>query len=262
MTFQQKLFVYATTLSLLSAGTSFAAHPLISDDAGTLGKGSMQVELNGEISSDKEKSDGATTKTTGKQLATSFGVGVTDKIDLSIGFARPWESGDIDGATFSDAGSADFSLALKWQVYEHEGFSVAVKPQLGYSYSIGASDDYTVSYGTTLVLSKEFEPFALHLNAGYIYQNYNLAESKGTRRSSVWNVCLGATYEVIKNLKLVADAGAATNEDKASNDMPVFGLAGAVYSVSKAVDISAGLKVGLTKPEADLTGTIGATFKF
>ncbi|MFZ4857673.1 MAG: transporter [Desulfuromonadaceae bacterium] len=247
---------------LLSAGTSFAAHPLISDDAGTLGKGNLQVELNGEISSDKERSDGSTTKTIGKQLATSFGVGVSDKIDLSIGFARPWGSGDIDRATFTDAGSADFSLALKWQVYEHEGFSVAVKPQLGYSYSIGASDDLTVSYGTTLILSKEFEPFALHLNAGYTYQNYNLAESKDTRRSSAWNVCLGATYEVIKNLKLVADAGAATSEDKASNDIPVFGLAGAVYCISKAVDISAGLKVGLTKPEADLTGTIGATFKF
>jgi type II secretory pathway predicted ATPase ExeA len=31
---------------------------------------------------------------------------------------------------------------------------------------------------------------------------------------------------------------------------------------NKNVDLSAGLKVGLTKPETDLTGTFGATFKF
>ena len=30
---------YVTTFTLLAAGTSFAAHPLVSDDAGTLGQG-------------------------------------------------------------------------------------------------------------------------------------------------------------------------------------------------------------------------------
>lgn len=142
---QKRLLIFSTALLLLSAGTSFAAHPLVSDDAGTLGKGNMQVELIGEIGTDKETAGGSTTKTSGKQVATSFGVGLADKIDLTVGFARPWGSGDIDGATFKDAGSADFSLAIKWQVYENEGFSVAVKPQLGYSYAVGVSDDNTTS---------------------------------------------------------------------------------------------------------------------
>lgn len=44
--------------------------------------------------------------------------------------------------------------------------------------------------------------------------------------------------------------------------MPAFGLVGAIYSLNKSVDLSAGLKVGLTKPEDDLTGTFGLTYKF
>ena len=262
MNLQKRICSYVTTLLLLSAGTSFAAHPLISDDAGTLGKGNMQVELNGDISSDKETAGGSTTKTAGKQLAATFGIGVTDKIDVTGGFTRPWGSGDVDGAIFNDTGSADFSLSMKWQVYEHEGFSVAVKPQLGYSYAVGTTDDYAVSYGAALVVSKEFEPFAVHLNAGYAYNNYNLTAVKDASRSSILNVSVAGTYEVIKNLKMVADVGAATNGDKESNIMPVFGLVGVIYSLNKNVDLSAGIKVGLTKPEDDLTGTFGATFKF
>lgn len=262
MSIQKKILSCAITLLLLSAGTSFAAHPLISDDAGTLGKGNMQVELNTEIGTDKETAGGSTTKTTGKQVATSFGIGVSDKIDVTVGVTRPWGDGDIDGASFNDAGSADFSLAIKWQVYEQERLSIAVKPQLGYSYAVGAPDDHTVSYGAALVVSKECEPFAVHLNIGYTYNDYNRAEVRDASRSSSMSYSLAGTYEVIKNLKLVADIGAATNEDKASNDMQVFGLGGIMYSLSKNADLSTGLKVGLTKPEADLTGLVGVTLKF
>jgi hypothetical protein len=223
----------------------------------------MQVELNGEIGADKETVDSSTTKTTGKQLATTFGIGVTDKLDLSVGFARPWGSRDIDGVSFKDTGSADFSINLKWQVYEHEGFSVALKPQFGYSYAVGATEnDHTTSYGAAAVLSKEFEPYAVHFNVGYTYNDYNLTEVKDANRKSIWNFSLAATHEVIKNLKMVADIGAATNGDKASNTMPVFGLVGAIYSLNKSLDLSAGVKAGITKPEDDLTGLLGLTLKF
>lgn len=262
MKLQIRLLACSTTLFLLSTGTCFAAHPLISDDAGTLGKGSIQVELNGEIGTDKETTGGSTTKTTGKQVAGSFGIGITDKIDVAVGVTHPWGNGNVDGASFNNAGSTDFSLAMKWQVYEHEGLSVAVRPQLGYSYAAGASDDHSVSYGATLVVTKEFEPFAAHLNIGYTYNSYNLTEVKEASRSSIASYSLAGTYEVIKNLKLVADVGAATNKDKTSNDTPVFGLGGAIYSLNKSTDLSAGLKVGLTRSEADFTGIFGLTLKF
>lgn len=255
-------FVCVAMLTLLSTGTCFAAHPLVGDDAGTQGKGTVQVELNGDISYDREVVNGSTTKNNGAQLATTIGVGVSDRVDLTFGVARPWGNGDTDGASFKDAGSADFSLSMKWQVYEHDGFSIAVKPQLGYSYSVGTESDYTVSYGTTLVFSKELGPFAFHLNAGYTYNDHNRAEVRDACRDSIWNVSLATTYQLFKELKLVADFGTATYEDKSSSEMPVFGLGGLIYTVNKNLDLSTGLKLGLTKPEDDLTGLFGVTIKF
>lgn len=261
---KKRVLACAATLLLLTAGTSFAAHPLVSDDAGTLGKGTIQVELNGDFGSDKESRERTTSKYKSSQVAATVGIGVTDKIDVTFGYTRPWGDGDVDGTPFKDVGSSDFSLSMKWQVYEHEGFSIAVKPQIGYSYAVGVPEnDYTMSYGTALIFTKEIEPFAFHLNVGYTYNDYNLAAVRDANRNSIWNFSLGTTYDVVKEkLKAVVDFGATTNEDKTVSEMPVFGLAGLIYSVNKNVDLSAGIKVGLTEPENDLTGTFGATLKF
>lgn len=256
------LIAFATMLTMLSTGTSFAAYPLVCDDAETMGKGNAQVEFNAQISHDRETTDGSTTTTDGIQLATAITAGVTDKLDLIFGITRPWGSGDSDGASFNDAGSTDFALYLKWQLYKHEGFSVAVRPQLGYSYSVGTDNDYTMSYGATLVFSKELGPLAFHLNAGYIFNDHNLAEVRDACRDSIWNFSLATTYQITEDLKLGTDFGVATYEDKSSSEMPAFGLGGLIYTVNRNLDLSAGLKLGLTKPEDDLTGCFGVTLKF
>ena len=260
----KRQIVKVCALILFTAGTSYAAHPMITDDAGTLGKGTIQIELNGDIGSDKETNAGQTTKYNSSQIASTIGVGVTNKIDVTFGYTHPWGDGDIEGASFKDNGSHDFSLSMKWQLIEHEGYAFTIKPQIGYSYASGVPEnDYTMSYGLNLILSKEFEPFALHFNAGYTYNDYNLASTRDANRASIWNVSLAGTYDVIKEkLKLAADFGAATSQDKQYNEMLVYGLTGFIYSVNKNIDLSAGMKVGLTKPETDLTGTFGLTLKF
>jgi hypothetical protein len=262
----QLLFFSAVTLSattLCTSAPAFAAHPLITDDAGTLGKGTVQVELNGDVGTDKETNAGQTINYNSSQIASTMGVGVTDKIDITFGYTRPWGSGDEAGTIFKDNGSSDFSLSMKWQVYEREGFTVAVKPQIDYSYALGVpEDDHTISYGATLIFSKELEAFAFHLNLGYTYNDYNLAEVRETSRNSILNFSLATTYEVIKDLKAVADFGAATAQDETANEMLVFGLAGFIYSLNNIVDLSAGVKVGLTNPETDFAGTFGITLKF
>jgi len=260
MKLQRRLPGYVLTLLLLSTGTSFAAHPLVSDDAGTLGKGGIQIELNGDISTDKETVAGSTAKNDGSQIATTFGYGISDKLDVSFGIARPWGNNDLDGIKSRDPGSVDLVLGMKWQIYENDGFTVAVKPGLGYSYTVNAPDsDYATSYSAALVLSKELEPLAFHLNVGYAYNDYNLANGL---RNSIWNFSGATTYEIVKNMKLVADIGAGTNEESGTNNMPAFALIGTIYTLSKNMDASVGGKIGLTRPETDFTGTFGLTFKF
>ncbi|MFH1903283.1 MAG: hypothetical protein ABIK20_04425 [Candidatus Omnitrophota bacterium] len=42
---------FCTIMVLTAARTAFAAHPLITDDAGTVGKGKVQVELTTQFDS-------------------------------------------------------------------------------------------------------------------------------------------------------------------------------------------------------------------
>lgn len=258
---------YLAIAALFSAtvtGPAFAAHPLISDDAGTLGKGASQIELNGQWSSDKETVEGTGTESRASQIATTYGYGVAEKVDLTFGITRQWGETESGGLTGNDPGFVNFSFSSKWQFFETSGFSFAVKPQLGYSYVVGGSkDDYTPSYGVALIATKEFEPFAVHLNVGYLYNDYQAEAERAGSRNSIWSVSLGSTCDIIKErLKLVSDFGAATNQDKSTSELPVFALAGAIYSLNKNVDLSAGVKFGLTKPEPDIAATGGVTFRF
>ncbi|MDD2365930.1 MAG: transporter [Desulfuromonadaceae bacterium] len=262
MIVRKRILFSLTALLIFSAKPGMAAHPLIGDDAGTLGKSSMQLELNGDISRENETVSGSTTRETGKQLAVAFGIGLTERVDLSIGFARAWSNGNSDDVSFKDTGSADFSMNLKWQFYEQGGVSAAIKPQFGFSYIVGDSEDHVANYGAALVVSKEFEPFALHLNTGYSYNDYKLQAAKDLCRKSTLDFSLAATYQATKNITLVTDFGGSTSDEKASDKMPIFLLAGAIYAVNDNLDLSGGVKAGLTDREDDLCGTFGATFKF
>ena len=161
----------AVFLTAMMTGQAFGALPFITDDAGTLGKGTSQVELSYERSTDKETVDGSSVKTDGNQIAATVGHGVAEKLDLTLGFARPWGKCEVDGSSMNDAGSADFTLNAKWQTFSQSGFSFAVKPQVGYSYLLGGTgDDQTVSYGGWLIVTKEHRSPLLQPEHGIFLQ--------------------------------------------------------------------------------------------
>ena len=56
-----KVLVYFVLL-LIAACPSWAAHPLITDDTGTQGKGKYQLELNGQYDWDEEEVEGVSIK--------------------------------------------------------------------------------------------------------------------------------------------------------------------------------------------------------
>ena len=57
--------ILITFTTLLITATSWAAHPLITDDTGTQGKGKFQLELNGQYDRDKENIGKVSVKATG-----------------------------------------------------------------------------------------------------------------------------------------------------------------------------------------------------
>jgi hypothetical protein len=255
-------YLSAFLMSLI-AGNAFGALPFITEDADPMGKGTSQVELWYARSTDKESVDGSVVKTDRNLPGATFGYGVADPLDLTLGFARRWGKVTVDGASSNDNGSAILTFSAKWRIHEISGYRFAVKPVVGYSYLVGGTgDDHTIIFGGWFIATKETESLAVSLNVGYLRSDFGSAADRHASRSGVWIVSALATYEVLKGLKLGCDVGASTNEDRADSTIPAYALAGATYTLKENVDIGLGLKFGITKPEPDLSGIAGVTIKF
>ena len=246
------LFIFFAATLLFLPLNSFASHPLITDDAGTLGKGSIEIELTGEYAKNKE--DEETEKTT--ELAASFGYGLFDSLDLVVGVPYLFNNSEAEDETTKEKGISDTELEAKWKFFEISHFSFAIKP--GISFPTG---DYKKGLGTGkigysgfFINSIEVEPFAFHFNAGYIRNENKLEEEK-----NLWHFSAACEYAVIKDLTIVANVGIEKNADPDNTDNPAFLLGGLVYSINENISLDAGFKYGLNNSEDDYTILAGIT---
>jgi hypothetical protein len=250
-----KQILCAVAILLVTASSGFAAHPLITDDAGTVGKGKVQIELNTEYSYDKQ--DGVKTGT--NEVAATLTYGILENLDIVMGV--PYQFISVKDASSSTHvnGINDTTLEVKWRFFEHEGFSFAVKPGVILPTGKEAEGLGSGRVGCSLyfITTKELKPWAFHLNLGYIRN-----ENRGGDEKNLWHASLAGELEVIKDLKAVANIGIERNPEPGSNVHPAFILGGFIYSLSEHVDVDLGIKAGLTKPEVDYAVLGGLTFKF
>lgn len=250
---------------ILAAGSAFGAHPLITDDTGTQGKGKFQVELTGEYGHDSESELGVRSKETSGSLETVFSAGLIDSIDLVLAVPYEWSRVKENELVSADTdGLGDVSLELKWRFFEKSGFSLAVKPAV--SFPSGNTDKGLgagkVGYGATLIATQELDPFAVHVNLAYSHTPFKLEEDTDANRRDIWHASIAGTAEVMEGLQLVTNVGLETNPDKTSNTPPVFCIVGGIYSVTEWLDVDLGVKVGLTKPETDVSMLAGLAVRF
>jgi hypothetical protein len=246
--------------ALFIACPSWATHPLITDDTGTQGKGKFQLELNGQYDWDKDDSEDMSVKTTGGQAAAMLSYGIAENVDLVLSLPYLWGKAEVNETTLYDEhGIGDAVLETKWRLFEKNGFSMALKP--GISIPTG-NDEKGLGAGQLgghlfLIGSKELGPCAFHANLGYIRN-----ENKVDERKDIWHASLAATWEVIKNLKLVTNVGIERNPDDDANNDPAFLIGGVIYSINEKVDVDLGVKGGLSKSETDLSLLAGVTLRF
>ncbi|MEK6743279.1 MAG: transporter [Nitrospirota bacterium] len=248
-------------MSPLAAGRAFAGHPLITDDTGTQGKGKTQLEFIGEYGIEKE--NGITEK--GLEVPTTpfLSYGLSDTMDLVFGL--PYVSVRVEdaGTTTAVRGATDMSIELKARVYEKDGWSFAVKP--GVSLPTGNEEkglgNGKTSYSAFLIATKKVEPWAFHMNVGYMRNEYKLQADENANRQDIWHVSIASQVEVARNFNVVANIGIERNPDRTSNTDPAFALAGFIYSIADNLDIDLGIKKALNKPETDTTVLAGITWR-
>jgi hypothetical protein len=244
---------------LIPAG-SRAAHPLITDDTGTQGKGKVQLELNGQYDLEKETINGISTKTTGGQMATILSCGIVENVDLVVTLPYQWSKVETNESTaYNEKGISDMALETKWRFFEKEGYSLALKP--GLRFPTGNSDKGLgageVGYQPFLIGSKDMAPWTFHANLGYIRN-----ENKVNEQKNLWHASFAITWEVVKNLKLAANIGIERNRDDNAESNPAFLLGGLIYSVTENLDLDCGVKYGLNSSETDYSLMAGITIRF
>jgi len=243
------------------AGTANAAHPLITDDSGTQGKGKIQFEIVGEYGLDKN--DGVKEKSLQFPTVPFLTYGLTDLTDIVVGLPYNEVVTEEAGSKSSVRGVGDASLEIKTRFYEKDGLSFAVKP--GITLPTGDENkglgNGRATYHAFFITTKELQPWAFHLNLGYIRNEFKLKEDEDANRKDSWHVSLAAEVEVDKKIKMVANIGVERNPDKTSETHPAFILGGIIYSVMENFDVDTGIKYGLNKPETDVSYLAGVTWR-
>ncbi|TAL18200.1 transporter [bacterium] len=250
--------------SALWASAAFGAHPLITDDTGTQGKGKYQAEMNSQFDTEKETSDGVGFKETAGEAAAVVSAGVSESADIVLGVPFAWSRAEEDGVVSEESGLSDISLELKWRFYEKDGLSLALKPAIVLPTGDEAKGlgNGSVSYGVTFITTKSSGPWEFHFNLGYAHNEYELAKDEAANRKGIWHISFAPVLDVAEGLKAVANIGMESNPDNASDTHPAFILGGLIYSVSDDLDIDVGIKAGLNKPETDTTILAGMAFRF
>jgi hypothetical protein len=259
------IFFVLITVTCICLATSYAAHPLFTDDTGTQGKGKFLFELNGQASYDRMDSVDDTganmrTKSRESELKAALTYGVMENVDVILGVPYQWKKIKENDVTVSDVNEiTDISLEVKLRFFEKDGLSFALKPGLTLPTGDKDKDLGTgkVTGSLYFIATKELNPLAFHCNLGY-KRNGNQLE----QREDIWHASLAGEYKVIQNLKIVASIGAERHTDPSSNTHPAYLLGGVIYSIRENLDFDFGIKIGLNETEKDVAFLGGVALRF
>ncbi|MBU0646727.1 transporter [Patescibacteria group bacterium] len=194
------------------------------------------------------------------EAALTLTYGLTKDLDFVVTAPYQWLSTHQNGELIArENGISDMSLDLKWRFFEKDGWGLALKP--GITLPTGNEEKGLgggrTTYRLFFITTKEIEPWAFHMNLGYIRNENNVGD-----RTDLWHASAAAEVGLVKDLKAVANVGIETNPASGSSTHPAFALGGLIYNLSEKISLDAGVKFGLTKPETDVTYLAGVTIKF
>lgn len=242
-------FIFSLLMSALAVSVR-AMHPLITEDAGFLGRGTWQMETAFEHASPRAGGDDFS-----RALGVELAYGVTDSADLLLGL--PWQM--IDSGGVRESGHGDMSAELKFRAAEAAGWTLAFKP--GFSLATGDEERGLgagrAGYWLNLVLSRSAGALQYHFNAGWLRN----ANSSG-ERENIWKASAAAAVEVLPRTLAALDLAVETGADPAAEEHPASAVLGLVWSPLVWLDLDAGLKLGLNGAADDLGLLGGVALRF
>lgn len=228
----------------------FAAHPLITEDTGTQGRGNFQFELTTE--SIRIRETGLRQHNALTAAILTYGFVETADVLVTAPFLRL-------GQPDSSHGPADIGFDIKWRFYETGPVSFALKP--GVTFPTG-NDDRNLGAGRMTwslyqVTTVDLKPWAFHLHLGHHHNNNTFSE-----RVDIWHISAAVTWLVHEKLKLVLDAGQNTPTETGATSDPAFVIGGLIWSPRSNFDIDLGIRTERSDTQRALAGLAGITFRW
>jgi len=242
----------ALPILLACAADVFAAHPLISEDAGTQGAGKFELELGNAWTRDR----GERAYEFGPQLS----YGSLRELDVIL---RPtWVAFRTagDGATTTARGAGDTAVDVKWRFYEAGAVSLATRAGIGMptgdaARGLGAG---RATYHVLAVTSVNAAPLALHANLGYTH-----ARSDALTRGDLFHASTAAVMTVGAGWQLLLyDIAVDTNPERARSVAPGVARIGAIYTVRQGCDVDFGYQVRLNDAAPSRVLVAGLTLRW
>lgn len=232
-----------------------AAHPLITEDAYTLGQGVTQIEAGFEHA----RFDQASVEGRVNDVRLVLSYGLLDDVDLLLG--APYLDTRELSATGVErtSGFADVSLEAKWRFWDSEFVKVALKPGLtlpsgDFRKGLGAGKPIPSIF---LVSTFEREPWIWNVHVGYLRN-----ESRLDERRDLLHLSGSVVYRMNPQLQWALDLSVDSNVDKHEATLPAVALAAAIYSPTEHIDLDLGVKIGLNSAADAYAYLGGATLRW
>ena len=231
--------VFVILLCTLTPLSARAAHPLITEDTGTQGRGNFQAELTNEQFTIEE--DAGKQKLALTTLTLTYGV--VDSVDMIVSVPYLKLGASESDGTPGTQGIGDLGLDVKWRFYEDGRLSVAIKSGLTFPtgddvLNLGAGRHTWNAY---IVSTYGLDQWAFHLHLGHFHFSNEL-----NARVNIWHASAAVERKLSDGLRIVIDTGVDTNTDPEANKELVFLITGLIYSPRPNLDLDVGYKIEST----------------
>ena len=227
-------------------GETLAGHPLGTEDAGTQGRGNVEVEFNLER---QHGNDG----TKILSLGNFFTMGIAPKIDLAVGYAYDFTKAE-DGT--KSRAMAPVVATLKTAIIEGKDRLPTFGVKAGFS--LPTAEGEQTALLATAIAQWSFEPITVFANVGADVGTHlaGNADQTSSIRASVAGTCdLGKEWSLLSELlweKQTSTSAPSTSE----------WLIGAKKDIGKTVNVNGGVRWGLNGDSPHVTYLLGLTIGF
>jgi len=227
-------------------GSAFAGHPFGTEDAGTQGKGNVEVEFNLE---QQHGNDGV--KTT--SLGNSFTMGVAPKIDLAVGYSYDFTKAD-DG--MKSRGMGPVEATLKAAVIEGEDRVPTLGVKAGFS--LPTAEGEQTALLATAIAEWTLEPLTVFANVGADIGTHLAGNEE---KATSLRASLAGSYEIRKEWYLLSEF---LWEKQTSPSAPSTAewLIGGKRGITDTFSVDAGVRWGLNGDSPHVTYLLGFTLGF